>query len=344
MNNGLSIQDTTGTRLFIRIDAGKLLPDSVFTRMDEVPAHLAAGAPSGTEKRPKAPEKVIIKDTISICRRNSIADITFYDRDVFLKNLNYIPPGWIRYKDAGNRGLRMDKAEFKTAAYLREGESRSSYNAHNDLILIIILFAAIMFLQVHYMMRNFADDVRRFFLFRGINEPSSREVSSLFTWQSTLLNFISFLVIALFGFTSLVFYGLNPAGVHSSLLIPILLVIVIFGITMRHLICTAAGNLSGNYDVFNEYLVNVYHSYRFSAMILFALVLIMTFTSLLSKELCIITGIASLGLIYFFRITRLSLIFIRRNISILYLILYLCALEILPLLILIRYFSQPGLS
>lgn len=339
MNNSLNIQDTTATKLFFRIDAGKLLPDSVFARMDGTPAHLNASRLPEAGKRTATPVKVTITDTTSTCRRNSVADITFHDSDTFLRDLKYIPPGRIRYIDKHESGFPTNQAEYQAAAHLRDGETISANYAHNDLILIIIFFAAFMFLHVHYLMRNFIADLRRFFLFRGINEASSREISSLFTWQSTLLNFIAFLIIALFGFTSLAYYGLNPEGVNRSLFIPAILAIVVFGVTMRHFICTTTGNLSGNSEVFNEYLVNVYHSYRFSAIILFALILVMTYTALLPQKLCLVTGFASLAVIYFFRITRLSLIFKRRNISILYLILYLCALEILPVLIFIKYFE-----
>jgi hypothetical protein len=42
---------------------------------------------------------------------------------------------------------------------------------------------------------------------------------------------------------------------------------------------------------------------------------------------------------YLIRVIRLIIIFLNRNISIFYLILYLCALEILPVLIVIKYFT-----
>ena len=44
-------------------------------------------------------------------------------------------------------------------------------------------------------------------------------------------------------------------------------------------------------------------------------------------------------LMYSIRVIRLLIIFLNRNISIFYLILYLCALEILPVLIVVKYFT-----
>ncbi len=51
----------------------------------------------------------------------------------------------------------------------------------------------------------------RFMLFRGINESTSRNIGSLFTWQSTILNFVSFMVIGLFGFCAAEWYDFIPA-------------------------------------------------------------------------------------------------------------------------------------
>jgi hypothetical protein len=101
----------------------------------------------------------------------------------------------------------------------------------------------------------------------------------------------------------------------------------------------AAGNLSGESEVFNEYLLNVYQSYRFSSLIVFTLVILLVYTAVLPTSVYFIAGVIVLIIFYLIRVLRLFLIFMKRNISILYLILYLCALEILPVLILVKYFT-----
>jgi hypothetical protein len=115
--------------------------------------------------------------------------------------------------------------------------------------------------------------------------------------------------------------------------------IVIFGITSRHFMCLAAGNLSGESDVFNEYLITVYQSYRFSSVLLFGVIILLTYTVLSPVQVYFVFGVIILIIFYLYRVTRLLLIFIKRNMSILYLILYLCALEILPVLIIVKYFT-----
>jgi hypothetical protein len=70
----------------------------------------------------------------------------------------------------------------------------------------------------------------------------------------------------------------------------------------------------------------------------------LAYTAVVPENFLLGAGIAILLVFYLLRTFRLFLIFLKRNISVLYLILYLCALEILPVLILIRYFNQLGLS
>jgi hypothetical protein len=101
----------------------------------------------------------------------------------------------------------------------------------------------------------------------------------------------------------------------------------------------AAGRLSGEADVFNEYLIATYMSYRFSSIFLSIIVILITYTVFIPQKIWLITGLIVMIIFYVFRVSRLFLIFMKRDISILYLILYLCALEILPVLILLRYFS-----
>ncbi|MFZ0281118.1 MAG: DUF4271 domain-containing protein, partial [Bacteroidales bacterium] len=133
-------------------------------------------------------------------------------------------------------------------------------------------------------------------------------------------------------------FGLIPAGFPQPVVILMSVGIIVFGITSRHFLCLAAGNLSGENDLFNEYLVSIYQSYRFSSTFIFIILVILVYTSILPPGVCLTAGLIVLGIFYFYRVLRLLLIFIKKDISILYLILYLCALEILPVLILLKYF------
>jgi len=147
------------------------------------------------------------------------------------------------------------------------------------------------------------------------------------------------MIIGLFAYCAAEWYDLIPSGIPPLVFMVISMTAVILGVTSRHFICLAAGNLSDEREVFNEYLVNVYNSYRFSAVIIFGIVIMLVYTVILPPEFVITVGGIVLIIFYLIRVVRLFLIFMKRNFSVLYLILYLCALEILPVLIIVKYFT-----
>ncbi|HBC77408.1 MAG TPA: hypothetical protein DEO60_12545 [Bacteroidales bacterium] len=339
MITGPEIQDTIRPKLVIRINTEKLLPDSVFRKIDEAPAHIRyADSVSRLKRISKLPE-VSISDTTSVCSRNSIADFTLYDSLSFVRNIRQLPPRLFPYHLADKILPETHERRITVINELRDGKELPWKPFNHDWIIAIVFLTAYVWLIVRTTTRSIFPELTKFILFRGINESSAHDTGSLFTWQSTVLNFISFLVISLFVYCAADFYGVIPAGFPPIIFMLISLVLVVLAITSRHFICLAAGNLSGESDLFKEYLINVYQSYRFSAVIVFIVVILLVYTVFLPSGVLIISGIIVFTIFYLMRVFRLFLIFIKRNISVLYLILYLCALEILPVLIIVKYFT-----
>jgi hypothetical protein len=336
MITGFDIQDTIRPKLVIRINTDKLLPDSVFRKLDEAPAHIRYADSIRKIRRVSQIPEVSITDTTSVCARNSIADVTLYDSLSFVRNIDQLPPVFFPYQFAEKR---LPVTYIKVINNLKDGRDLPQKPLHNDWIIAIVFLAAYLWLIVRTTTRSIFPELMRFVFFRGINESSAHDTGSVFTWQSTILNFISFMIIGLFAYCAADWYDFIPAGISPFLFMLISLSAVIFSITSRHFICLAAGNLSGESEVFNEYLINVYQSYRFSSVIIFIIVIFLVYTVFLPPQIFFILGAIVLIIFYLLRIFRLFLIFMKRNISVLYLILYLCALEILPVLILVKYFT-----
>lgn len=338
------IQDTVRPQINIRIDADRLLPDSVFRRLDKVPEHIRI-ADSLKKIRPAAKKaEVIITDTTSVCTRNSIADFTFYDPSGFFRNIDRSQPVFYPFREAEKPVETHTEYRAGTSGILRDGNPLPLKPLHHDWLIGVIFLCTYLWIIVRSVNRSLLTEVTRFIMFRGVSESSSRDTGALFTWQSTIINFITFIVIALFFYTFAEIRDMIPPGIPSFAFMLICLGAIIAAITLRHFVCVAAGNLSDRREVFDEYLITVYDSYRFASVMLLAIVIMLAYTVILPDRLLLTAGIAILAIFYLLRVFRLFLIFIKRNISVLYLILYLCALEILPVLILIRYFSQLGLS
>ena len=278
-------------------------------------------------------------DTSSVCARNSISDITFYDSNNIITKTEVESSN--RFPFLFTQKTRQIQTESRASIlkHLKTGQDLPARLFHDDWIIVTILIAAFLYSSIRTTSISKLTGVTRFFLFRGINDPSSRDIGGLFQWQSTVQNFISFLIIGLFGYYAAYYYNFMPSGISGIFFWLISLGIIISAVTLRHIVCLITGNFSGEEDVFREYLLGVYQSYRFSALFLFILIVLMSYTVLFSARVYFISGIIVLGLMYLIRVIRLMIIFLNRNISIFYLILYLCALEILPVLISVKYFS-----
>ncbi len=285
----------------------------------------------------KVNETFTYADTTAVCSRNSFEYISFFDEAGFIRNLS-VPRSDRTIVNLAEEAkeIRAERKEI-LLSQLRSGEDAPVGQVNTDFMLIILLAAAFLLTAVTSALKSF-QTVTRFFLFKGLNDHSA-DTGVLFHWQTTLLNLMSFLVISLFVYQAASVQSAIPRGIPGTVFWLICLGIIITALTLRHFVCIVTGNLSGRSDVFNEYLVGIYHSYHFTALILFILIVLVTFTSLLTVKFFVMTGICGIALMYLIRISRLLLIFINRNISIFYLILYLCALEILPVAIIIRYFS-----
>jgi hypothetical protein len=278
-------------------------------------------------------------DTTTSCKRNCIADITFYDSNNFVTKIesgfsNRFPFAFTEK----NREMQFEKKAL-LIKHLKQGRDIPVQPLHDDWIILIIIAAAFLFSLIRSTSKSVFPGVTRFFLFRGINDPSSREIGGLFHWQSTILNLISFIVFGLFAFCVAIYYDSIPFGISGIIFWLISLGIIVTAVTLRHIVCLITGNASGQREVFAEYLLGVYQFYRFSAIFLFVLIILMSYTALFTTKVFLISGIIVLCIFYLIRITRLMFIFLNRNISIFYLILYLCALEILPVLISVKYFT-----
>jgi Domain of unknown function (DUF4271) len=278
-------------------------------------------------------------DTTFVCERNIIADVTFYDPNnaVFIiASTSYKQVPFI-FTEKGRQNQVEERAFL--IKQLKPGNDLPAHPLHADWMIIIIIVSAFLYSLVKATSKSIMPDFTKFFLFRGVNDPALRDRGGLFQWQSTIMNLSSFLIIGLFGYSAASYYDFIPAGFKGISIWLIALGIISVAIALRHLACVLTDVASGEHEIFRLYLLGIYQSYRFGALFLFVIIILMSYTIILPVGDFIISGIIIVGLMYMIRVIRLIIIFLNRNISIFYLILYLCALEILPVLIVIKYFT-----
>jgi hypothetical protein len=280
-----------------------------------------------------------ITDTVSVSNRSHISDITFYDTVNIITRIDRGRTKEFPFIFIEKNKIRKAESNNFLQHSLKEGEELVVKPFHDDWIIFVILIAAFFYASIQTLSKKLFPGLIRFFLFRGVGDSAARETSELFHWQSTIINLISFFNIALFVYCAAFYYDFNLSGISGIFLWLIAFVIIVAAITLRHLGCIITGNLSGQKEIFDEYIVIIYQSYRYLALILFILVILLSYTTFFAAKTLLFTGFISLAALYLMRILRLFMIFIKRNVSILYLILYLCALEFLPVTIVLKYFT-----
>ncbi len=328
-------QDTVPHKIVLNQDSVRIKSDSVSTVLTSLPKD------SVKHKLIRIPQKTVFNftDTASVCPRNSIADVTFHDFNSFVFRLGYGSYKQFPFIFIEKNRKKEVEARALLIKHLRPGIDLPVQPFHNDWGIILILIAAILYSLIKATTKNVLPNVSRFFMVRGLNDPASRDLGGLFNWQSTILNLVSFFIIGLFAYSAASYYNFIPPGSKGIIFWLISLGIVITAVTFRHITCLITGAVSGKKEAFREYLLGIYQSYRFGAFILFVIIILMSYTIIFPIRDYLVFGIIVMGLMYLISIIRLLVIFLNRNISIFYLILYLCALEILPVLIVIKHYT-----
>jgi hypothetical protein len=333
MFKGFIIQDTVKQKIFPRQDTIKQLPDSAVNKIisptDTVPHYKAGYFLPVIKSEPV--------DTTLFCRRSSIADVTFSDSVNIITKMDVSVVQNFPYVFTGINRKNLEETKTELVKHLKSGEQMPDGIFHNDWVLPVILISVLIYGVIKAESGKFFQGIIRFVSFRGINDTASRDTGTLYQWQSTLFNLASFINIGIFAFYAAAWFNFLPFEWKSFIYWLISLGIVVSAFTLRHLICIITGNISGEKEVFRDYLIGIYQGYRLAGLILLVLAILILYTSILPVKILFYIGFCLAALTYFIRVSRLFLIFINRHVSIFYLILYLCALEILPVVILVKY-------
>ena len=174
--------------------------------------------------------------------------------------------------------------------------------------------------------------------FRRQSELAPPGTSELFGWPFVFRNIFTILNIGLFAAVALLLTGRvhydTPSG--SVKLISLLTGASLAALMIRHFTCIVAAGVTGWRNIFREYMNVIYNTWFANAIVLFFLNGIILFAPLNNINPFITAGIIITAISLIIRSLRLLSIFNYRHIPILYFILYLCALEVLPVLVILK--------
>ncbi len=164
--------------------------------------------------------------------------------------------------------------------------------------------------------------------------------NSLTIRASTLLNFTFFLTAGTFMFQCMNYYDISLSSLNPVIQFLLLPAFFLAWYIWNYLTTGFIGFVFLRQRSFHEYFHN-YNLYRkILGIVLFPVIVVLQYISPEFKPLIMLIGSIVFGILYFTHILRGLLIFIKKNISIFYLILYLCALEFLPLVVFYKVFIR----
>lgn len=201
-----------------------------------------------------------------------------------------------------------------------------------DWIIGVILFSAFVFAWIKmFYNRNYQNIIKS-----GINYQYAyklvKEGNSVSYRVNTFLNFVFYMNFAMFIFLTikLLGYDINIQEWKIYLLIFSLLLIIYTG---KSFVFNILGFIFNSKQTVNEYITNISIYNKILGVFLFPIIIAIPYISLQFKLPLMYIGIITIGISLIFRFLRAFQIAFKIKLSIFYLILYLCALEILPILI-----------
>jgi len=333
MLKGFLIQDTLKQKTIVRQDSIKQF--SNFSSSKNKVNSDSANPVKAVHSPPVV--KMVTTDTTSVCCRNSIADITFYDSTSIITLIDASQIQNFPFVFIENNRKFQEKTKSAVVKHLKSGEDLPSDIFHTDWFLPVIFLSLLIYGIIKAESGKFFQGILKFISFRGINERASHDMGAIYQWQSTLFNLASFISISFFVLLTIIWYDLLPFEGKKFTYLLLSFAIIISSFTIRHFICIIVGNMSGEKEVFREYLIGIYYTYGLAGVFLIIIIVLILYTAFIPLKYLFYIGFSVIALMYLIRVFHLFLIFINRHASIFYLILYLCALEILPVVIIVKY-------
>jgi len=201
----------------------------------------------------------------------------------------------------------------------------------------ILLFSLFTFSFIKIIYRKYVLQV----LYSLINYQASvrllRDRNVLFRNMAVGLNLVFGINAGLFVYFMLDYFKIGQIQSNSfiSFLIYALCIIVLFN--LKFILCKTLGFLFLVHEIFEEYIHNENLSNKIIGLLLFPIIILIPYIPLSIKAIVLYTGMVMLVILFVLRIIRGIQIIIRKEVSPFYLILYLCTIEILPLLIMVKF-------
>gem|GEM_PF-2053363 len=215
---------------------------------------------------------------------------------------------------------------------------KQDFESSNDWIIGVILVSFVVLAWIKVFYKKFISRI----ILSGFEYQTAyklyHEKSSLTTKISSVLYLIYIINFGLFLTLLFNYYDFSPFANNFLLFLTLCGIISIFDI-FKVFIYKLLGYLFKSKNQFSEFLFNDFIFNKSFAIFLYPIIISIPFMPELFSKYLVYIGIALMIIFYILHIFRGLKIFVKKHFYFSYMILYLCTLEILPLLIILKYLN-----
>ena len=207
----------------------------------------------------------------------------------------------------------------------------------NDWVLGIVILSFILLVWIKLFYNKVLSATGNSIFNYQISHNLFRDKSTLTQRAFLIMDFVFYLNVGLFIYLSTKHFNLirvHPEGIKTFLLFTGFVFVVYL---LRYIASKIVGYLSLTQKIFAEYIHNIFIHTRVTGLVLLPFIIAIPYTDYRITPLVIFAGSGIIISGYILRIIRGIKIFTLRKISLLYLFLYLCSLEFIPILVFFKY-------
>jgi len=232
------------------------------------------------------------------------------------------------------------RASFDTPALIQGDSnlilpSRLRLYGESDWFLLIAMAVLVIFAVIRNLAEKYVSGI--FTSIANYNTASRiyRESNVGNEWARALLEIFSYLAISLFVY-QLTIHRYLAVSVEGVLLFPIILLSVSGFLIAKKIIHVISGYLFGEQNLAKEFIFNQNNSVKVAGIFLFPVVALIEWGPMDNAGILFALGLGLFGFVYFLLLLRGINIFLKKQLPIFYLFLYLCTLEFLPTLVVFK--------
>jgi len=273
--------------------------------------------------------------------KNINTDTQNYFNSIFIPQLNNIPAKTKLINNQQNKNIISNQKKiYSEKTIQKKSNNLLKYNSESKdwiIILILLLLFVLSWIRLTYY-KTLQQIIKSSYNLQSA-QKFYRERNSLSQRISYILNTSFILSTGLFMYFVLNYYDIHILKFSGIILYFICCGILAIVYIFKYLIYRILGNILLSRKYFSEYLYNLFIYNKIIGILILPIIIGIPFMPQVFSPILIKTGIVLIILLLIFRMIRGIKLSFKFKLSILYIFLYLCTLEILPVFIFIKIFT-----